>query len=146
MGTLRHRGSRGARADRPDDVSLYLITDDVLEATAEIVGFYRNYHSVRRVGDQLVIRLQARPTPGEVAELSEEFGGMCSRGGIEVLPGPLPTEVREGDHLDLPRIALCFDKISYSHMRRLIDALNSLASSPPLPPGLPVPPSQLPRH
>ena len=48
----------------PEDTSLYLITDDVLEAAAEILGFYRNYHSLRWVGDRLVIRLQARPTDG----------------------------------------------------------------------------------
>ena len=126
----------------PEDTSLYLITDDVLEAVAEILCFYRNYNSLRWVGDRLVIRLQARPTRAEVAALSEEFAGMCLHGGIEVLPGPLPTEVREDDHLDLPRIALRFDKLSHAHLRRLIDALNSLPSAPPPPAGLPVPPCQ----
>ncbi len=126
----------------PEDTSLYLITDDVTEAVAEILGFYRNYHSLRWVGDRLVIRLQATPTAGEVSALCEEFAGMCIRGGIEVLPGPLPAEVREGDHLDLPRIGLRFDRLSHAHLRRLIDALNALPSAPPPPAGLPVPPSQ----
>ncbi len=126
----------------PEDTSLYLITDDLLEAVAEILGFYRNYHSLRWVGDRLVIRLQARPTESEVAILCEEFAGVCLGGGIEVLPGPLPTEVREGDHLELARISLRFDRLSHSHLRRLIDALNSLPSAPPPPDGLPVPPSQ----
>ncbi len=112
------------------------------EAVAEILGFYRNYHSLRWVGDRLVIRLQATPTTGEVSALGQEFAGICLRGGIEVLPGPLPAEVREDDHLDLPRIGLRFDRLSHSHLRRLIDALNSLPSAPPPPAGLPVPPSQ----
>ncbi len=72
----------------PEDTSLYLITDDVTEAVAEILGFYRNYHSLRWVGDRLVIRLQATPMAGEVSALCEEFAGVCIRGGIEVLPGP----------------------------------------------------------
>ena len=126
----------------PEDTSFYLITDDVLEAVAEILGFYRNYNSLRWVGDRLVIRLQARPTDSEVAALCEEFAGMCLRGGIEVLPGPLPTEVRESDHLDLPRIALRFDKLSHGQLRLFINALNALPSAPPAPAGLPVPPSQ----
>jgi uncharacterized protein (TIGR00730 family) len=130
----------------PEDSSLYLITDDVLEAASEIVGFYRNYHSLRWVGDRLVIRLQVQPTPEEIAELSREFAGICLRGKIESLPGPLPTEVREGDHLGLPRIALRFNQLAFAHLRRLIDALNALPSAPPLPEGLPVPPSQLARQ
>jgi uncharacterized protein (TIGR00730 family) len=126
----------------PEDTSLYLVTDEVLEAVAEILGFYRNYHSLRWVGERLIIRLQARPTESEVAGLCEEFNGMCRRGGIEILPGPLPTEVREADHLDLPRIALRFDKLSHGQLRLFIDALNALPSAPPPPAGLPVAPSQ----
>src|SRR2546421_11546040 len=38
-----------------DDHHLYLITDDVDSAAAEIQGFYRNFHSVRYVGATLVI-------------------------------------------------------------------------------------------
>jgi len=125
------------------DESLYLITDDVAEAAAEILGFYRNYQSVRWIGDRLVVRLLAQPTPGEVAALSEEFGHIFLRGAIEILPGPLPSEVREDDHVDLARIALRFNRTSYSHLRQLIDALNALPSAPPPPIGLPVPPRHL---
>jgi uncharacterized protein (TIGR00730 family) len=127
----------------PGDASLYLITDDVAEAAAEILGFYRNYQSVRWIGDRLVVRLLAQPTPGEVAALSEEFGHIYLHGAIEILPGPLPSEVREDDHVDLPRIALRFNRTSYSHLRQLIDALNALPSAPPPPIGLPVPPRHL---
>jgi len=126
----------------PDDTTLYLITDDVAEAAGELVGFYRNYHSLRWVGDRLVVRLLSRPTTAEVAALSEEFAAICTRGGIELLPGPLPAEAREGDHLELPRIALSFDRLSYARLRQLIDALNALPSAPPPPADLPVPPSQ----
>jgi hypothetical protein len=129
-----------------DDANLYLVTDDVIGAAAEIIGFYRNYHSLRWVGDRLVVRLQAPPTLAEVAALSEEFAGICTHGGIEILPGPLPTEARQEDHPELPRVALSFDRTSYAHLRRLIDALNALPSSPPLPAGLPVPACQLARR
>jgi hypothetical protein len=126
----------------PEDASLYLITDDVVEAASEVLGFYRNYHSLRWVGDRLVLRLQARPTPGEAAALSEEFAGICLHGGIDLLTGPLPAEAREVDHPDLPRVALAFDRLSYAELRRLINALNALPSAPPPPAGLPVPACQ----
>lgn len=47
-----------AEADR----HLYLITDDCEVAVQEIIGFYRNYDSLRYVGDTLVIRLRRAPT------------------------------------------------------------------------------------
>jgi len=126
----------------PDDASLFLITDDVLEAAGEILGFYRNYQSLRWVGDRLVLRLRAQPTSAEVASLSEEFGAIAMNGRIEALPGPLPAEVREGDHLELARVALSFNRHSYAQLRQLIDALNCLPSAPPPPQGVPVPACQ----
>ena len=125
-----------------DDHSLYLVTDDVQEAVSELLGFYRNYHSLRWVGERLVVRLQAVPSERELAELSEEFAPICTRGGIEPLPGPLPSELREDDHIDLARVALNFDRFSYARLRQLIDALNALASAPPMPAGLPAPACQ----
>ena len=128
------------------DSNLYLVTDDVMEAAGEIVGFYRNYHSLRWVGDRLVIRLLAAPTADEVSALGEEFAGICLQGMLELLPGPLPAEAREDDFPDLPRVALAFDRLSYAQLRALIDALNCAPSAPPAPAGLPVPACQLARR
>ena len=120
----------------PADRTLYRITDDVRAAADEILGFYRNYQSRRFVGDLLVIRLRAAPAPDELAALSEEFADICLDGGIEA-SGPLPVEVSEGDHAELPRVALRFDKVSHGRLRHLIDRLNQLPSAPP--PGPPPP-------
>jgi uncharacterized protein (TIGR00730 family) len=116
-----------------EDRFLYRITDDVEEARSEILSFYRNYHSVRLVGDTLVIRLRSRPTGAEVAALSEEFADICTSGGIRVLDRPLPAEVQSGDVVDLPRVALQFDRMSYARLHLLIEALNDLPTAPPLP-------------
>jgi uncharacterized protein (TIGR00730 family) len=116
-----------------EDSSLFLVTDDVGKAAAEIVGFYRNYHSLRWVGSRLVLRLHSRPTGAEVASLSQQFSDILLRGGIELLDGPLPAEAREDDHPGLARIAMVFDRHSYERLRRLIDALNALPSAPPAP-------------
>jgi hypothetical protein len=118
-----------SRADR----HLYRITDDVEEARREILGFYRNYHSLRFVGDTLVIRLRSRPTAGEAAALSEEFADLSTSGIIRVLDGPLPPEARNDDVVDLPRLGLHFDRMSYARLHLLIDAINDLPSAPPMP-------------
>jgi hypothetical protein len=115
----------------PDDRYLYKVTDSVEEAAAEILGFYRNYHSMRFVRNTLVIRLQVLPTAEELAALSEEFADIIVSGRIEPLAGPLPAESRTDDRAALPRIALRFDRMSYARLRLLINALNDLPSAPP---------------
>ena len=114
----------------PGDDCLYRIADTVEDAASEILNFYRNYHSLRWVGDTLVLRLERRPTPEEAAALSEEFADIMS-GSLRVLDRPLPAERRSDDFPDLPRVALRFDRMNYARLRRLIDALNTLDSAPP---------------
>ena len=114
-----------------DDLALATITDDVATATDEILGFFRNYHSIRYVGNRLVIRLRAAPTRTELGDLNERFGDICTRGRIESAP-PQAPEISGHDHVDLPRIALHFDRASHGRLRALIDALNALPSAPSL--------------
>lgn len=106
-----------------EDRALYRITDDVNVAAAEILGFYRNYHSQRRVGDTLVLRLRTPPSPAELDDLNRRFADICERGGIR-LTDPLGPERADRDHLELPRVALAFNRVHYGRLRMLIDALN----------------------
>jgi uncharacterized protein (TIGR00730 family) len=125
---LREEVAAAGMIALPDE-SLYLITDSVDEAIDEIEGFYRNYHSLRFVGDRLVLRLQAAPTDEELARLNADFGDILTRGAIAAA-GPFPPEVSSSDHIELARLALWFDRRSYGRLRQLIDALNQLGSAP----------------
>lgn len=121
------------RLINPVDLNLFCIVEGVEDAAAELFGFYRNYHSLRWVGDTLVVRLQARPTEAEVAGLSADFADMVA-GGIRILDGPLGAEQRgAGEFPDLPRVAMRFDRVSYGRLRQLIDAVNRLDSAPAAP-------------
>jgi hypothetical protein len=111
-----------------DDVSLYRITDSCAEAVAEITGFYRNFDSLRYVGDLLVVRLRAVPTAAQLAQLNERFAVLCDSGDIHVTD-PLPPEVSDGDRLDLPRLGLRFARTDYGLLRSFIDTLNSFVPS-----------------
>ncbi len=111
------------------DSGLFLITDDVGEAIGELVEFYRNYHSIRWVGDRLVIRLESAPTGTELEQVNVAFADVCASGRIE-LTEPLAPEVAGNDRLDKARLVLNFDIFCYGRLRALIDTLNRLPSAP----------------
>jgi uncharacterized protein (TIGR00730 family) len=110
-----------------DDRALFTVTDDVVAATEEILGFYRNYQSCRWVGDLLVMRLLHEPDRAELADLNRCFADIVT-GGAMRLSKPLPPERSEQHLLELPRLVFRFDKIHYGRLRMLIDALNRLPS------------------
>jgi uncharacterized protein (TIGR00730 family) len=110
----------------PEDHHLYRITADVDEAAEELLGFYRNYHSCRWVGDLLVLRLRHEPTGRQLTELNQTFGDIVT-GGVIRRTKPLGPERSSGDHVELPRIALRFDRVQYGRLRRLIDTVNGFA-------------------
>ena len=119
------------RADviSPDDFGRVVLTDSVCEAADEITGFWRNYDSLRWVGDLLVLRLRREPTEEEVAGLNERFGTMLTRGTIRKR-GPLRHELDDEDRLGLPRLACRFDPYQVGSLYRLIRAINGLSSAP----------------
>ena len=106
------------------DTSLYLITDDCQRAVAEVVGFYRNYDSLRYVGQQLVIRLQVAPTDDQLALLNRRFGYLCVTGDIRAT-APLEPERKENDRVHLARISFVFAKHGYGELRELINLCNT---------------------
>jgi uncharacterized protein (TIGR00730 family) len=121
---LDEQVARGGLID-PHDHQLYRITADVPTALDEILGFYRNYHSLRFVGDLLVVRVRHLPSRRELAELSHRFADIIVEGPIRPTR-PLPPERADQDHLDLPRLCLRFDRFHYGRLRQLIDELNRL--------------------
>lgn len=112
----------------PQDHDLYLATDDVDEAVAEVQRFWRSYHSIRWAGSQLVVRLLHEPTDAEVADLNERFGDLLVEGQIE-RTDPLPAEVSDRDNLELPRLVMTYEPRKAGRLRALINALNELPSA-----------------
>ncbi len=106
-----------------EDRLLFSVTDRVDEAVAEILGFYRNYHSCRWVGDLLVLRLRRGPDPARLVDLNRRFGDILAGGNIR-RARPSSPERSGGDHLELDRIALRFDRLHHGRLRQLIDRLN----------------------
>jgi uncharacterized protein (TIGR00730 family) len=107
----------------PADMHLVHVTNHVDAAVAEVLGFYRNYHSQRFVDGRLVIRLLTRPDPASLARLSDEFSDIIASGTLESID-TTRAELADGDHVELPRIAFRFDRRSWARLRVLIDRLN----------------------
>ena len=109
------------------DTELYLVTDDCQTAVDEVLGFYKNYDSIRYVGHLAVMRMKHAPTDAQLADLNERFGQL-STGGIAQAT-PFEPERRENDKLDLARITFTLANHSAGVLRELIDAVNSLVDA-----------------
>jgi len=109
----------------PSDMSLFRLTDDVEEAVAEILGFFRVYHSMRYVRDRLVLRL-VRPIDDALLDaINGQFADIVVRGTI-VQGGPLAEERDEPELAHLPRLVFHFNRYDFGRLRQLIDCLNGV--------------------
>ncbi|WP_426572949.1 TIGR00730 family Rossman fold protein [Aquihabitans sp. McL0605] len=120
--------TRGLVAD--DDLERVLITDSCDAAVTEILGFWRNYHSLRWVGKRLIVRVRSAPSTSEIEQLNDQFSPCLLEGAITAT-APLSAEVSGRDHLDLPRLAMVWNPFQVGELHRLVRALNSLPSAPP---------------
>jgi hypothetical protein len=107
----------------PEDVSLVTITDDVSVALDVLTGFYRNYHSLRFVEGDLVLRMQRLPPADAIAALNRDFSDVVVRGAIEPVEAS-KAEKSDNDVPELPRLGFRFDRHGYSRLHELIDRLN----------------------
>jgi uncharacterized protein (TIGR00730 family) len=109
----------------PEDFDLVTVARSASEASTAIRRFYRVYHSQRRVGDRLVLRLQRELPPAALEKLAAEHADAIAEGAL-CRSAPLPEERDEPDLARLPRLVFAarFDRPTALH--RLIDHLNDL--------------------
>jgi uncharacterized protein (TIGR00730 family) len=109
----------------PPDLHLYKITDSVEAAAREVRHFYSNYHSLRYSRDELILRLNRKPTEAQLAQISETFADIKMRGAFRVCE-PLNVERDEPALNDLPRLVFNFNRRDHGRLRELINFLNDL--------------------
>jgi uncharacterized protein (TIGR00730 family) len=107
-----------------EDFSLFKLCHNVPEAIAEILTFYKTYHSVRWVGDKLVVRINHALSEKSVADLNEKFGDMVRDGKI-IQGRALNQEKNEPEIWELPRLVLKPHRRDFGRFRQLIDAINA---------------------
>jgi uncharacterized protein (TIGR00730 family) len=107
----------------PADLSLFKVTGSVDEAVAEVLNFYRVYHSMRYVGGDLVLRLK-HELPGALLErLRHDFRDILAGGTFEQTAA-LPAEANDAHVANLPRLRFHFDRRSLGRLRQMIDLIN----------------------
>ncbi|MEK6775447.1 MAG: TIGR00730 family Rossman fold protein [bacterium] len=107
------------------DFDLFERVESADDALAKIDHFYRRYHSMRFVGEKLVIRLTSAIDPQRVMELNERFPDILLPRGSLTLSGPLPAESDEPEIAHLPRLVVDFSRQDFGRLRNLIDVINN---------------------
>ncbi|MDA3039522.1 MAG: TIGR00730 family Rossman fold protein [Actinomycetota bacterium] len=128
------------------DLGLYLHTHDVDEAAHYICHFYSTFHSIRFVGQRLVLRLARPLEAGHLDTLTDEFSDIIVSGSIESIEAT-EAEQRDDDCVDLPRVAFRFNGQSFARLHAMIRRINDLGlASMPASEQVALPPVQHPLH
>ena len=109
------------------DMDLFYITDDVEKGVANVVQFYRVYHSMRYVGEYLVLRLKRPISDETLQQINDEYASAILESGKIEQCGALEAE--NGEYGGMTRLKLRFDKRSFGRLRRMINTIN-LEQSP----------------
>ncbi len=107
-----------------EDLALFEITDSVEQAVHLIEQFYRRYHSLRFVGDLLVIRMRTALPDAALDLLAADFGDLLRPDGKFAFTAALPQEADEPALVDLPRLVFEFNRSHFARLRSLIDFIN----------------------
>jgi uncharacterized protein (TIGR00730 family) len=106
------------------DLNLFENVAAVDDAVERINRFYRRYHSLRYVGDQLVIRLNSPVDETVIKGLKDQFSDILSADGDIYLSGIFPEEMDEPDIRHLPRLVVDFNRLNFGRLKEFIDAVN----------------------
>jgi hypothetical protein len=94
------------------------------ETVAEVLQFYRLYHSMRFVRRNLVFRLKRELRAEELEEIKSRFADLLLDGNFEQRAA-LSEESDEPHLATLPRLVFHFNRRNYARLRMLIDFINA---------------------
>jgi uncharacterized protein (TIGR00730 family) len=112
-----------ARMISPEDSHLFKVTDSFEEAKSEVLQFFRVYHSMRYVKQDLVFRLQEPLHPLLLEAINRDFRDLLADGDFQQREA-LPLERDEAELLKMPRLVFHFNRRNLGRLRMLIDAIN----------------------
>lgn len=108
----------------PDDLDLVHFTHDAAEAARVIAQFYSNYHSVRYIGDRLVLRIKTPLSRKNLTRLNHEFEDLLVRGTIRQQRQPFEEEENEQHTHHLTRLFFTFNRRHHVRVKKMVDFIN----------------------
>jgi uncharacterized protein (TIGR00730 family) len=109
----------------PEDLSLFLVTDQLDEAVTEVLGFYRVFHSMQYVDHRLELLLQRPLEDNHLTAIVHQFSDLLVEGEFQQqVPNGKPGESEDPQLARLPRLVFRFNRRSQGRLRQLIDAIN----------------------
>ncbi len=109
----------------PEDLSFYRIFHSAEDARDWIMFYYSTYHSMRQVGDRLVIRLERELSDDAILELNQAFPDLVGGGEI-ARTAALAEEEDEARLLSRPRIVFPYDRKHAGRLNELVLMVNRL--------------------
>jgi hypothetical protein len=114
----------------PDDMSLLRVTDSVDEAVADILRFYRVFHSMEYIQNRLVLRLNKPLESAQLNGLRQEFTDILTDGDFRQQDSAIAGESPRPELAALTRLTFHFNRRSLGRLRQLIDSINRSDSVP----------------
>lgn len=106
-----------------DDFNLFRIFSNVDDAIAYIEDFYRVYHSIRYISGLTVLRLNRKISRATLDLLNRKFKDILKSDEIKQ-SSVTRKEREEGEHPELPRLIMNFNKRDYGRLYQMIDIIN----------------------
>ncbi len=114
----------------PSDLNLFKVTHDINAAIAEVLQFYKNFHSYRWVQKRMVIRVNKRLTEAALVKLNKDFDALLAADQI-TQSAALPEEADDSHLAHFHRVVLTPHRRDFGTIRLLIDAINNAETESP---------------
>jgi len=111
-----------------DDLCLYKIVHSAEEGVAWMKHYYSTYNSMRRVRDNLVIRLEKQLSDQHIEELNDNFSGLFKHGKIKK-SSALSQEVDQPLLLDKPRLVFRYNDRNAGRLNLMVQTINEMGLS-----------------
>jgi hypothetical protein len=110
-----------------EDFAFFKIKHNAHDAVAEIMQFYKVFHSARWVGERFVIRLNRSLSKEALIDLNNRFTDILRTG--EIVQRTAISKQDELEPSDLPWLIFIPVRSRFGRFRQLIDAINSSGAS-----------------
>jgi len=107
-----------------DDFQLIEKVTRIDAAVEKIRHFYSRYHSIRYVGDKMVMRLSTPLPSGAEGALRKNFADILIPGGDICRCRAFEEEADEANLAHLDRLVVDFNKRDFGRLRQMVDAVN----------------------